>query len=47
MTIAPNLLPQALLVYGDSAANEEIGCQAALISETFLLTAARCASLGW
>ncbi|KAK3919313.1 Serine protease snake, partial [Frankliniella fusca] len=36
----------ALLVYGDSYYNEEVGCLASLISPTFLLTAARCASLG-
>ncbi len=38
---------QALLVYGDSYYNEEVGCQASLVSPTFLLTAASCASLGW
>ncbi|XP_052122529.1 phenoloxidase-activating factor 3-like isoform X2 [Frankliniella occidentalis] len=36
----------ALLVYGDSYFNEEVGCLASLISPTFLLTAARCTTLG-
>jgi hypothetical protein len=41
------LLFKALLVHGDDGNNEEVGCQASLISPQFLLTTASCTTLGW
>ncbi|KAJ1519028.1 hypothetical protein ONE63_011365 [Megalurothrips usitatus] len=36
----------AMLVYGDEYTNEEVGCVGSLISPQYIITAARCATLG-